>query len=58
MPTEINRRHFLTMLSSLSAGTAVAGSTLWSPILKGKKLKIALVGTGIRGITFWGRRLV
>ncbi|WP_421948155.1 Gfo/Idh/MocA family oxidoreductase [Phaeodactylibacter xiamenensis] len=58
MPTEINRRHFLTMLSSLSAGTAVAGSTLWSPILKGEKLKIALVGTGIRGITFWGRRLV
>lgn len=46
------------MLSSLSAGTAVAGSTLWSPILKGEKLKIALVGTGIRGITFWGRRLV
>ncbi len=46
------------MLSSLSAGTAVAGSSLWSPILKGEKLKIALVGTGIRGITFWGRRLV
>jgi hypothetical protein len=22
------------------------------------KLKIALVGTGIRGITFWGKRLV
>jgi len=46
------------MLSSLSAGTAVAGSSLWQPILKGEKLKIALVGTGIRGISFWGRRLV
>ena len=23
-----------------------------------KKLKIALVGTGIRGITFWGKRLL
>ena len=58
MPTEINRRNFLTMLSTLSAGTAVAGNSLWQPILNGKKLKIALVGTGIRGITFWGRRLI
>jgi hypothetical protein len=25
---------------------------------EGNKLKVALVGTGIRGINFWGKRLV
>jgi len=41
----------------------VAGSLLASPLSsyamsKGKKIKAALVGTGIRGISFWGRTLV
>ena len=30
----------------------------WGFGLKDKKLKVALVGTGVRGTSFWGRRLV
>ncbi len=54
----LNRRNFLTMISMLSAGTLVGGPSLWKEHLNGRKLRIALVGTGIRGSSFWGRRLV
>lgn len=53
---ENSRRHFLTSISMLAAYTAFPihsfnfGST--------KKLRITLVGTGIRGTSFWGKRLV
>ena len=52
---KINRRKFIGQ-----TGAAVAGSMLVSPFSSmakpnAKKLKLALVGTGIRGITFWGR---
>jgi predicted dehydrogenase len=49
------RRNFLTSVSMLAAHTAfpVASFNFGT----GKKLKLALVGTGIRGITFWGKRL-
>ena len=51
-----SRRKFLTSISMLAASSAM-------PITQfdfgmNAKLKIALVGTGIRGITFWGKRLV
>ncbi len=51
-----SRRKFLTSISMLAASTAM-------PITQfdfgtNAKLKIVLVGTGIRGITFWGKRLV
>ena len=52
-----SRRSFITMISTLAAGSSI-------PIpeyIKSKlttKLKVALVGTGIRGSTFWGKRLV
>ena len=51
-----SRRKFLTSISMLAAVTTFPipafafGST--------KKLKIVLVGTGVRGISFWGKRLV
>lgn len=52
-----NRREFLTAI-----GTIVAGSTLANPlkasVLANGKLKVVLVGTGIRGNSFWGKRLV
>lgn len=51
-----SRRDFL-----YSIGMLAAGATIVSP-LKGfgatKKLKVVLVGTGVRGISFWGKRLV
>ena len=51
-----SRRKFLTSISMLAASTAVPMSQF--DFGTNKKLKIALVGTGIRGISFWGKRLV
>ncbi|GLR15754.1 4,5-dihydroxyphthalate dehydrogenase [Portibacter lacus] len=41
----------------LSAGTLIPSSA-FAFGKTGKKLKVAIVGVGIRGITFWGKRLV
>jgi predicted dehydrogenase len=56
----IKRRNFLG-----KAGSAVAGSMLINPMASMKvkphsqaKRRLALVGTGIRGSTFWGKRVV
>lgn len=58
---ELSRRKFLTS----SVGAAMGVVTL--PLLKtgylwgkpaGKKLKVALVGTGVRGCSTWGRTLI
>ncbi len=57
MSYQTNRRNFLYAVSMLSAG-----SVLSNPFLKNQfpaeKLKVNLVGTGIRGTSFWGKRLV
>lgn len=53
---ENSRRHFLTSISMLAATSAIPFSAF--SFGKTQKLKVVLVGTGIRGITFWGRRLV
>jgi predicted dehydrogenase len=57
----INRRKFIGR-----SGAAVAGSVVASPISSimarssnlSKKKRLALVGTGIRGSTFWGKQVV
>lgn len=41
----------------LAVGTAISSSSFGFG-LKGRKLRMALVGTGVRGTTFWGKRLV
>ena len=51
-----SRRKFLTSISMLAAATAMPINQF--NFGSKEKLKIALVGTGIRGITFWGKRLV
>lgn len=55
----INRREFI------SKSGLVAGGIMASPLLsqgqhiaKNKKLRLALVGTGIRGTSFWGKTVV
>lgn len=55
-----SRRKFIATTGLLTAGTIMAGSTspLLSPPISNKKLKVVLVGTGDRGISFWGKRLV
>lgn len=52
-----DRRQFLYQLSSLASGAVLAPLIDFKPLL-GRKLKVALVGTGIRGSSFWGKRLV
>ena len=51
-----SRRQFLTSISLLAATTAVPLSAF--SFGANKKLKVVLVGTGIRGTSFWGKRLV
>lgn len=51
-----SRRQFLSTISMLAAGAAFPINSL--NFLNGKKIKVALVGTGIRGTSFWGKRLV
>ena len=50
------RREFLTSVSMLAASTALPTSLF--AFGSDKKLKVVLVGTGIRGISFWGKRLL
>lgn len=57
MQSSTSRRQFLTSLGMLAAGS-VFPSSAFNFNLKNEKLKVALVGTGVRGISFWGRRLV
>ncbi|TDI68570.1 MAG: Gfo/Idh/MocA family oxidoreductase [Bacteroidetes bacterium] len=50
------RRNFLRSISMLSA-TAVVPLSAFN-FKKAEKLKLVLVGTGVRGTSFWGKRLV
>ncbi|MCB9287233.1 MAG: Gfo/Idh/MocA family oxidoreductase [Lewinellaceae bacterium] len=56
MQDSSSRRQFLTSLGMLAAGSLFPASAL-NFNLGGKKLRVALVGTGIRGTGFWGKRL-
>jgi len=53
---DITRRKFLTSISMLAAYTAFPLSSF--DFDNTKKLRIVLVGTGVRGISFWGKRLI
>ncbi len=57
MKTNNSRRSFITSISMLAIGTSLSSSAFGFG-MGDKKLKIALIGTGIRGTSFWGRRLV
>lgn len=52
----MKRRHFIA-----ATGTALAGSMLVNPVhgspVGASKTRIAMVGTGVRGVGFWGRRI-
>jgi len=56
MKNDFTRRKFITSVSMLAAGS-VLGNPIKSFGLN-RKLKVCLTGTGIRGIGFWGKRLV
>ncbi|TKG96618.1 Gfo/Idh/MocA family oxidoreductase [Puteibacter caeruleilacunae] len=54
----LSRRKFLTTVGAVAAGAAVAGPVKAAIKASGNKLKVVLVGTGVRGNGFWGKRLV
>lgn len=54
---DLSRRNFITSVSMLAAGSALT-SPLTALARNGKKLRVVLVGTGVRGAKFWGARLV
>lgn len=53
----MKRRTFIKATSGTVLGAALASNQLLGAITPGAKRKIALVGTGIRGTTMWGRTL-
>jgi predicted dehydrogenase len=56
MTMTTSRRKFLASLSMLAVSTVLPLNAFsFGPI---NKLKIVLIGTGIRGIGFWGKRLI
>ena len=57
MSNNLSRRKFLASVSMLAAGCSVSSPTHLMPA-PGQKLKVTLVGTGVRGTSFWGKRLV
>jgi predicted dehydrogenase len=56
----LNRRQFINKTSVLAASSIVAPSlhAMATKLQPKSRLRVALVGTGIRGNIFWGRRLV
>ncbi|MCB9050019.1 MAG: Gfo/Idh/MocA family oxidoreductase [Lewinellaceae bacterium] len=57
MQESTSRRKFLASISMLAAGGLFPASA-FSFNLGNRKLKVAMVGVGIRGTGFWGKRLV
>lgn len=56
----MSRRNFIATSATALAGILLANTVPAYAFKKGlqRKQRVALVGTGIRGITFWGKRLV
>ncbi|MCT4644313.1 MAG: Gfo/Idh/MocA family oxidoreductase [Carboxylicivirga sp.] len=54
----LSRRKFLTTVGAVAAGTVVAGPLKAAIKSSGKKLKLVLIGTGVRGNSFWGKRIL
>lgn len=57
MDATLSRRKFLYSASMLAASTSLPLSS-FAFGGEAPKLKVALVGTGVRGTSFWGKRLV
>lgn len=53
-----DRRSFLYAISMLAAGQFLPKNGDLFKRLKREKLRVNLVGTGVRGTSFWGKRLV
>jgi predicted dehydrogenase len=54
----MKRRNFLTTSAGVAAGATVLSSPVGAAVAGQRKKRLALVGTGIRGTGFWGKRIV
>jgi predicted dehydrogenase len=58
MSSNLTRRAFLGTGGAFLAGSLMASPLASLALSQGNKIKTVLVGTGIRGTSFWGRTLV
>ena len=54
----MKRRDFLTTTAGMAAGASIISNPLGAAVSGQNKKKIAMIGTGVRGIGFWGKRVV
>ncbi len=54
----MKRRNFIATTAGAAAGASLLSSPVGASITRQAKKKIAMVGTGVRGINFWGKRVV
>ncbi len=54
---KLSRRQFVISSGLFAAGSFLSNAAVSKIIEQKGKVKVALVGTGIRGVTFWGRRV-
>jgi len=58
MSKNLNRRAFLGTSGAFVAGSLMASPLASTALSRGEKIKAVLVGTGVRGTSFWGKTLV
>jgi predicted dehydrogenase len=58
MNTKLHRRAFLGTSAAFVSGTLISSPLAVNALSKGNKIKAVLVGTGVRGTSFWGKTLV
>jgi predicted dehydrogenase len=54
----MKRREFITTTAGVAAGAAVLSGPVSAAVAGAAKKRLALVGTGDRGTSFWGKRIV
>ena len=54
----MKRRNFLTTTAGMAAGASLLGNPVAAAVAGASKKRLALVGTGVRGTGFWGKRVV
>ncbi len=55
---QMNRRDFIGTVGAASAALAISPMTVFGRAQTGKKMRLAIVGMGVRGISMWGRSVV
>jgi predicted dehydrogenase len=58
MSSNLSRRTFLGTTGAFVTGSLMASPLAGMALSRGEKIKTVLVGTGVRGTSFWGKTLV